>query len=150
MKYYFLPDAMVVILTAICLVPIYYLVVRIFNASNWSSEILSILLLLLFAVLFTRTPYCTVVEKNTIKVKRIIGFMTIADISSIEPVTKEDFKHTVRTFGNGGFFGYTGYYKSSKLGKFRMLAINTKELAKVVTKTGQVIVINYPAKLFND
>jgi hypothetical protein len=39
--------------------------------------------------------------------------------AALEP---DAFRGTLRTFGNGGLFGFTGWYESSRLGSFRAFA----------------------------
>ncbi len=58
----------------------------------------------------------------------------LSDIESARLLTKEDFKWTIRTAGNGGLFGYTGYYANTKLGSFRMYATNGKNKLLIILK----------------
>jgi Bacterial PH domain len=57
-----------------------------------------------------------------------------SEIDSAYLPDKKDFKWTIRTFGNGGIFGYYGYYANKKLGSFRMYATNRKNRIIVVLK----------------
>ena len=150
MKYYFTPDRSVIIISAICIIILGYMIYYIFNARIWYSAIPTSLAVLLFIFFACKTPYCIIVEEDNIKVKQLIGSMRITDIQSIEPIVESDLKETIRTFGNGGFLGYTGRYYSPKLGRFKMAAINTKELAKITTMNGNIYIINFPKKLFNN
>jgi len=74
-----------------------------------------------------------------------IPLKTIAGVMKLE---KADILGTIRTFGNGGFFGYTGYYWKKSLGTMifyltqRKNLILIETLAKTGKTTGGKIVIS--------
>jgi hypothetical protein len=79
----------------------------------------------------------------------LIGSTKLTSITSVTPLEKNDLSGVIRTFGNGGLFGYTGYYSSPQFGKFQMIAINMKpeQLALVVLDNGKKYIINYPQNI---
>ena len=119
------------------------------------------LLLMTFVIL--RTPRYFYIEKDLIIVKFFLGRKVLDDIQSIRPIDNVslrgggrsfgnivDLKCGVRTFGNGGLMGYTGYFRSKELGSFQMLAVSKKQLALVTLNNGKKYVINYPYELFEN
>lgn len=90
------------------------------------------------------------VREDSIRIIRLIGYTNLNNISAIEEYCSKQLSGAIRTFGNGGLFGYTGYYSSSKIAKFQMIAINTKDLALVTLDNGKKYVINYPKELLEN
>ena len=80
-------------------------------------------------------------------VKLFLGSKVLEDIQSVRPIDNVHLKGCVRTFGNGGLMGYTGYFRTLKYGSFQMLAVNKNELALVTLGNGKQYVINYPREL---
>ena len=60
----------------------------------------------------------------------------------IVPISKDDLKGSLRTFGNGGLFGYAGYFQNKKLGKYRMYVTRLKDLSLLTDHNGKKTVIN--------
>ena len=106
--------------------------------------------LLLMAGVILRTPNYFYIEKDLIIVKFFLGKKVLDDIHSIRPIEDADLKGIVRSIGNGGLMGYTGYFRSKVLGNFQMLAVNKNELALVTLNNGKQYVINYPHELFEN
>ena len=95
-----------------------------------------ILTVILFVTwLFSVTGF--VVENNNLIVSRPLWKTTIVlppdSVAGIEPEVKVGL---LRTFGNGGLFGYTGRFRNRKLGFFNAYATNWKH-AVSVTSGGQ-------------
>lgn len=103
--------------------------------------------LLLMVGIILRTPHYFYIEKDLIIVKFFLGRKVLDDIRSIRPIGSADLKCCVRSFGNGGLMGYTGYFRSKVLGDFQMLAVRKDELALVTLNSGKQYVINYPSEL---
>ncbi len=70
--------------------------------------------------------------------------IALSEIDSVRLLNKEDFKWTIRTAGNGGLFGYTGYYMNNQLGSFRMFCTNHKNRILVILKARQDKIIISP------
>jgi hypothetical protein len=68
------------------------------------------------------------VEIDHIIVHRIASnfFISRKEIKSIVKISLEEMGMPWRTFGNGGVFGYTGYYSSSNVGKMRWFVSQRK------------------------
>ncbi len=104
---------------------------------------------LLMVGVILRTPHYFYIEKDVIVVKFFLGRKVLDDIRSVRPIESRDLKRCVRSFGNGGLMGYTGYFHSEELGDFQMLAVRKDELALVTLANGKKYVINYPSELLN-
>jgi hypothetical protein len=67
----------------------------------------------------------------------------LSEIESVSIPLKSDFRWTIRTFGNGGVFGYYGMFANPKLGSFREYVTNRKNRIMIILKaTKNKIVIS--------
>lgn len=105
--------------------------------------------LIVMAVVILRTPHYFYIEKDRIVVKLFLGSKVLEDIHSIHPIDNVFLKGCVRSFGNGGLMGYTGYFRTLKFGSFQMLAVSKKQLVLVTLNNGKKYVINYPYELLD-
>ena len=105
--------------------------------------------LIVMAIVILRTPHYFYIEKNRIVVKLFLGSKVLEDIHSIHPIGNVFLKGCVRSLGNGGLMGYTGYFRTLKLGSFQMLAVSKKQLVLVTLNNGKKYVINYPYELLD-
>lgn len=130
-------SVLIIIVLAIALVPAWYngiwalvvaLWVIILPAVGWSIAII---------------PRYTEVTEEMIIVKQIWGQL-VFDRKDVEivPIGKDDLKRSIRTFGNGGLFGYAGYFQNKKLGKYRMYVTRLKDLSLLTDRNGKKTVIN--------
>ena len=70
---------------------------------------------------------------------RIIG---IEDITEIKSIDSGDLAGTIRTFGNGGLFGYYGKYQNPKIGLMIWYVTQRKNRILIQTKQGKKVVIS--------
>lgn len=141
-------SVLVIIVLAIALVPAWYngmwalavaLWVIILPAVGWSIAII---------------PRYTEVTEKQIIVKQVWRQL-VFDKKEVEivPIVKDDLKSSIRTFGNGGLFGYAGYFQNKKLGKYRMYVTRMKDLSLLTDCNGKKTVINlrqaYPPLVIN-
>ena len=151
MIYKFRRDWKVIFVSALAVVAIpIVLCVAWFVEGDEEALIAMPLWLLLMAGVILRTPNYFYIEKDLIIVKFFLGKKVLDDIHSIRPIEDADLKGIVRSIGNGGLMGYTGYFRSKELGDFQMLAVNKHELALVTLNNGKQYVINYPHELFEN
>jgi len=68
----------------------------------------------------------------------------LLDIESISLLNSDDFRGTIRTFGNGGLFGYSGYFSNSKLGTFMMYAANSRNKVVIAVKNHKYKIVISP------
>lgn len=83
------------------------------------------------------------VEKYSLTIERrnykqvVILF---SDIKSIQQIPNEDMRFSVRTFGNGGMFGYTGKYYNRKQGSMTWYCTQRKNYIMIEKNDGKKIV----------
>lgn len=90
---------------------------------------------LLLALLFTVTGY--VVAPGELYVQRLM-WATRISLEGLERVWIEPgiCKKSIRLMGNGGLFGFTGLYRNSRLGRYRLYA----------TDISHAVVLGFPAR----
>lgn len=95
---------------------------------GWTSIIPLIAIIPILIGTYIYSPKSYSVDMDTISINRIAGkfFINRKDIKSISAIDKKEIGTAWRTMGNGGLFGYTGYYSSSKLGKMRWFVSQRK------------------------
>lgn len=97
---------------------------------------------LVFTYLYRTTHYS--VSTSELIIHRPIKdrIIQITDISEIRQVDSSDFSGILRTFGNGGLFGYYGKYYSTKLGSMTWYVTQRKNRILIQTQQGKNIVIS--------
>lgn len=81
------------------------------------------------------------VTPDAIRVRRL-GWWTelpLSDLRSVR-VDPDAMKGSIRTFGNGGLFSFTGSYRNKRLGPYRALVTDPKR-AVVLAFEGRVVVV---------
>ncbi|MGE0823414.1 MAG: PH domain-containing protein [Candidatus Binatia bacterium] len=87
------------------------------------------------SALFTVRGY--VLTSDALLVQRLLWTtrLSLADLESAV-VDPDAMRRSIRLFGNGGFFSFTGYFRNRHLGMYRAL----------VTNPHQTVVLRYPKK----
>jgi len=108
-----------------------------FQKNNWFLALMIGLIpacLLFFTYIFSIQSYQITEEKLIIK-RPLPGLnkeILLSEIESVKLISKEDLNGTIRTAGDGGLFGYYGYFFNKKLGNFTMYATNNKNLIVLI------------------
>ena len=103
----------------------------------------TVLIVSLFTFCYLYRPLRYVVDKNKLIVKRPIKDLII-EFSNIKDAflpTKESMKSTIRTFGNGGLFGYFGSFRNGTYGGMTWYATKTSNYLIIVTSDNHKIVL---------
>ena len=103
----------------------------------------TVLIVSIFIFCYLYRPIKYVVDKNKVIVKRPINDLII-DLNNIKDAflpTKESMKWTIRTFGNGGLFGYFGKFRNGTYGGMTWYATKTSNYLIIVTKDNDKIVL---------
>ena len=97
-------------------------------------------LILFISLLFTVRGYS--ISGNIFRVRRLLWYTDI-DISMLQSVEYDPKAMTgsLRTFGNGGLFSFSGSYKSRKLGSFKAYVTDFKKCV-VIIAAGQTVVVS--------
>lgn len=98
-------------------------------------------LLICFTLLYAPQGYA--IRGGYIVIKRFAGSVQVplSDIRSLRRGTDDDFRGTVRLWGNGGLFGYFGLFSTSKLGKCSWYVTNRANTVILVT-SGKTLVLS--------
>jgi hypothetical protein len=72
-----------------------------------------------------------IIERPFVRLNKEILY---SEMESAELRPKEDFKGTIRTGGNGGLFGYSGFFMNNKLGTFRAYSTNRNNRILITLK----------------
>jgi hypothetical protein len=101
------------------------------------------LLLVVMGVVYLFRPVMYLVDEEGIHVYRAAGVYTMSKESIIRVHRADDYNafRTIRLFGSGGLFGYTGLFYNSKYGQIRVMASQLKNFIIVYTDRRQPIMI---------
>lgn len=83
------------------------------------SLLLGCLLILIHVLGYAYSPRGYIISDGRLLVRRLIGNVSIplSGLRDVRPAVPEDLRRCIRIFGSGGFFGYYGLYRTSKLGR---------------------------------
>lgn len=107
-----------------------------------SGIILFLLATLVISYLFSVKSY--LIAGNELVIRRHVNEkrISIADIAEIRLVAEEDMRGTIRTFGNGGLFGYYGKYYNRTFGSMTLYTTQRANRVFIRTKSGSKIIIS--------
>jgi len=109
----------------------------------WKSWLAISFLVILDVLIFIYRPLSYAITPYSVVVKRPINDLVIdkKDVVEIRAVLHEEMKFPIRTFGNGGLFGYTGQYYSSRMGNMRWYATRRSNYVLLLLCSGKKIII---------
>ncbi len=86
--------------------------------AHFALLISSFFILILCVVFFLYRPLKYSIENGNIRISRMLGDKIILkdDIKAVRIPSEHDIAWPIRTFGNGGLFGYTGRYYTKHIG----------------------------------
>lgn len=118
-----------------------------FNKKDMTFNIVlllaTIFIVLVFVFCYAYRPIGYIVNGTSVTVKRpvsdiVIAFDTINDVFLPAP---ESMRWTIRTFGNGGLFGYFGWFSNCTYGAMTWYATRTENYLIIVTRDNKKIVL---------
>lgn len=131
-------DKLTIILSSvICLIPVgVSLVMSIVEGFDWTSLIVSIVLVPILAITWALHPQDYEVTAEGIRILRPYKSITIptSSIQGIQAIETSDLKYSMRLFGSGGFFGYFGLFTNQKLGRYHIYAGNRQNPVLILTE----------------
>jgi hypothetical protein len=94
-------------------------------------------------IMFPFSPRTVGADKEGIYIRRLVGLKRIphANIIDVRLPEEDEMRGAIRTFGNGGLFGYTGYYRNSKVGSMLWFCTRRSNYVLVTRATGPVVVV---------
>ncbi len=89
-------------------------------------------------------PQSYTLDTTSLSINRPIGKVIInrSSIKEVRLIGDGELKSTIRTFGNGGLFGYYGKYYNSTIGHMTWYLTQSKNRILIVTNEGKKIVIS--------
>lgn len=104
---------------------------------------IALLLPLMIFLGYAYSPRGYTAGGGTIVIRRLIGniVIPISAVREIRPGGADDFTGCIRLWGSGGFFGYYGLFKTSKLGKSYWY-MTDRSKSVVVATTGKTYVLS--------
>jgi hypothetical protein len=105
------------------------------------------ILLLFVAILLGSwlfAPRSYTLDGTELTINRPIGGVSInrSSIKEVRLLEAGELKGTIRTFGNGGLFGYYGKYYNSGIGHMTWYTTQSKNTVLIVTNEGKKVVIS--------
>jgi hypothetical protein len=99
------------------------------------SIVVGSLIALLLVAMYAWSPRSYTISGRSIAVKRLAGRIRIPldGIREARIATPSDFQDCIRTFGNGGLFGYYGQFNTAKLGSCTWYVTNLSNRVVVIT-----------------
>lgn len=104
----------------------------------------SLLMLVLSAVCLVYAPREYQVQPEGISVRRFAGTKLFRqeNVLHIRKMNADETKGLIRTFGNGGLFGYTGRYHSPAIGHQRWYCSRRTGLVVIELKAGIPVILS--------
>jgi hypothetical protein len=110
-----------------------------------------LLLLTLLVAFYILKPLYISADADALTIHRMVGPVSFhyTTICSISILSNKDMSGEMRTFGNGGLFGYTGKYYNSRFGKMTWYCTQRKNYVLLILSDNKKIVItpDNPAEL---
>ena len=107
----------------------------------------------IYAVCIYFMPLGYRITEGEIIIQRILSTVRfkIDDIKSLQQIGKHTIAGSRRTFGNGGLFGFTGYFANAAVGKMNWFVTRKDTLVLIDFHDGKKIIIspNEPKEFMN-
>ncbi len=119
--------------------------------NTYIAYIAPLLLLTLLVAFYILKPRYITADTDALTIHRMNGPVSFPynTIYSISMLSHKDLSGAIRTFGNGGLFGYTGKYYNSRFGKMTWYCTQRKNYVLLIMSSNKKIVItpDNPAEL---
>lgn len=117
----------------------------------WLPWLMPALLLIVLAGAFLYRPLGYVVGPSGIGVRRMMGTVrwAAAEMVEVRQISNDEIGYPIRIFGNGGVFGFTGWFRSGKMGWMRWYCTRRENFVVIVLneKYQRIITPDEPAEL---
>jgi hypothetical protein len=100
--------------------------------------------LAIIIVCWLYAPQSYTVDGIDLTINRLVSKVKIqlADITQARLLADGEMRGSIRTFGNGGLFGYYGKYYNSKIGQMTLYTTQIKNRILILTAEGKKIIIS--------
>lgn len=139
-----------VIITVLVFLILFFAAVRLaYVYKNINRYILFSAALSPFFLTFLYLPLSIYANDGFLIIRRIKGKIRIpiADIEFISKIDKTEIQSSIRIWGSGGLFGYSGIFSHPKFGKFNMYATELSHLYSIKTQNRTYIISCRNAKI---
>lgn len=111
------------------------------ESGAWVFWLIAAVLLLVPLYFALRCPRSITLDEKGVSVRQVMGSLAIPyqDIRQVDGLSRYN---GLRLCASGGFFGFTGLFWSSELGKHTVMAGNLKSPFLVVLRSGKKYVLN--------
>ncbi len=130
--------------TSILFIVIIILQVVIFISNkSFPLLVIPILLIVIYLITYFYRPVNYNITDTDLVIHRPLTDVIIPkkDIRNVIRLTKDQLKRTIRTFGNGGLFGYYGKFANSKLGSMTWYATRKDTTILIETFDNKKLVV---------
>lgn len=99
--------------------------------------------LLILVISYSLSPRSVGADREGLWIRRRFGLKKIMrkEILDVRLPEGDEMRGAVRTFGNGGLFGYAGYFRNSRMGSMLWFCTRRSNYVLVVRTRGPVVVI---------
>ena len=130
------------IVTAVTVLLLVYFVAAAFLGDSKLTLIPAAILLFVIGLsyYFSITKY--EVDRNQLIIRRPFDSVSISleNLQSVERIAKKDLRWTVRTFGIGGLFSYTGEFWNKKLGSMSWYVTRMDKAVMIVHGNRKIVI----------
>lgn len=102
----------------------------------------TVLLLGIYFFCYLYRPMSYIISEGKLVVKRPIKdvILNLSELKQVRIASKQDLKLTIRTFGNGGLFGFYGKFRNSTFGNMTWYATRLNNyLILFTTNAGKIV-----------
>lgn len=112
------------------------------DPNNYMQVCVAILIVVVLLVTFALTPLRVIVEEKGVTVRLMCGRKFVPRDQIVKVVPFKNDAGTIRLFGSGGLFGFTGIFRNAELGVFSCLATDLKKSYVIYRKDKRPVVIS--------
>lgn len=135
-----------IITTSIALFDLILLLTLYILLKDQGYVVLIPVIILSLTILFTYLyqPLGYEITNDQVEIHRRINkfYINRTEIISVKTLSDTELGRSWRRMGNGGMFGYTGYYSSSKQGKMRWFVSQRKNYVVLMMQNGKKMILS--------
>lgn len=136
-----------ILITVLFLVSIGFAIYKVISPGSsvddlYGAIFATVLLLGIYCFCYLYRPVKYVITDGQLVVKRPIKdvVLNLSDLKQVRIASKQDLKWTIRTFGNGGLFGFYGKFRNSTFGNMTWYATRLSNyLVLFTTNAGKIV-----------
>jgi hypothetical protein len=101
----------------------------------------SVLLILIYVICYLYRPLKYVIEGGKLIIKRPLKdkFINLSDIKDVYAIKKDSMGWVMKTFGNGGLFGFYGEFRSDRYGHMTWYATRKSNYVMLESSEGRIV-----------